>query len=245
MIRIVCWKWVGRRLRAETRFTADHVNRLAAMIDRHMDAPCEVVCITDDPAGIDGSVRIVPLWDELPHADFVDRCWRRLKAFDESMADIIGPRFVWLDLDAVIVGDITPLLATDADFQVWRGATPRRCPYNGSMVLMDAGARARVWAGFDYEFAVAEIGRRNMIGTDQAWIALSLGPDERVWTRADGVLSFRFDLVPQWYRQALERCPLPVALPGDARIVFFHGEYDPSMPAVQAKAPWINEHWRV
>lgn len=244
MIRIACFKWAGRRRRASTNFTADHVNRFASMVDRHMNDPCEIVCVTDDPTGIDGSVRIVPLWDDLPHADFVDRCWRRLKAFDESMADLIGPRFVWFDLDTVITGNITSLLQTDADFQMWRSVTPRRSPYNGSMVLMNAGARQGVWTEFDYERAVAEIQRRNLIGTDQAWIAVCLGPDERVWTSKDGVLSFRFDLAPLWYRNRLERCQQTIPLRPDARIVFFHGEYDPSMAVVQDRCPWVADHWR-
>lgn len=105
MIRIVCWKWnpLGPKWN-RAKYTADHVNRFASMVNRHLSMPHEIVCITDDPAGIDRSaVRIVPMWDDVREFGM---CWTRLKVFKPEMADLIGPRFVSIDLDCVIVGSL-------------------------------------------------------------------------------------------------------------------------------------------
>lgn len=70
--------------------------------------------------------------------------------------------------------------------------------------------------------------RKRYFGSDQAIMSMLLGPDERVWTKRDGVYGYRTDL-----RQA------PHDLPSNSRIVFFHGRMKPWMPEIQATCPWI------
>jgi hypothetical protein len=256
MIRIVCSKWTPRGpKRGRVPYTAEHVNRLANAIDRHLKMPHEIVCITDDPVGIDGGVRIVPIWDD----GLLEKgsCYVRLKLFAPEMADIIGPRFVSIDLDAVITGPLDPLFDGGEDFRIWRNVG-RGCLYCGSMFLMDAGARAQVWETFNPDDLIfREAGRKfkrkleadrwvhpeaiaagNAVGSDQAWIATVLGPGEAVWTAADGVLSLKADVMangPKLRSRA--------ALPAHSRIVFFHGAEDPSQERVQHNHTWIQQHW--
>ena len=184
-------------------------------------------------------------------------CWTRLKVFAPEMADIIGPRFVSIDLDCVIVGSLDPLLDIPDDFKAWKNVG-HGAIYCGSMFLMNAGSRRQVWDTLDSEELVFKKefkrfknrGQRYIhpdayaagmvIGSDQAWISYVLGPGEPMWTSEDGVLSHTdATLCPNGIGRAQTDAP-----PDHARIVFFHGVGDPSQARVQKRFPWITEHWR-
>ncbi len=239
MLRVVCWKWkpaAGYR----STFGPETVNTLKRMVARHYAGAHELVCITDDAEGIDADVRVIPLWEDFakvpsPHGPGNPSCYRRLKAFSKEAAQLIGERFVSIDLDCVIVGDLAPVWDRVEDFVIW-GDTSPRTPYNGSMFLLRAGTRAKVWEGFDPLRSPAIAKAKGYWGSDQAWIGAALGPDEPRWGRADGVYSFRNDLQNQ-YAPARP-------LPDDARVVFFHGKHDPWDHDVQAKYAWVSEHYR-
>ncbi len=81
------------------------------MVKRHYKKPHRFVCITDDPEGINGET--FPIWDDLadvrnPLERWVS-CYRRLKIFSKEMLPIFGPRIVVLDIDTIIVDDVTPI----------------------------------------------------------------------------------------------------------------------------------------
>ncbi|MGF1456571.1 MAG: hypothetical protein ACFB6R_14485 [Alphaproteobacteria bacterium] len=246
MLTVVCWKWrpVPGSRHPAAPYTAHHVNVLRAMVRRHLHRSHNFVCVTDDPQGIDRDIRIVPLWDDLRD---LGRCYLRLKAFAPDMAGCLGDRFVSIDLDTVIVDDITPLFETDMPFKIW-GDVLASTPYNGSLWLLRAGARPSVWSAFDPEADIPRAAEAGFIGSDQAWLSLHLGPGEAKWGRDDGVFSFRHHILGRrnWPLGALRRS-LPEAMrarpPHGARIVFFHGTHDPSHPSVQDTFPWIKEHW--
>lgn len=246
MISIVVWKWKGNTM-GHTRpdYGPKHVNRLRAMVERNLRLPHEVVCVTDDPAGIDSRVRIVPLWSELRQHG---RCFVRLKAFARDMHKVLGARFLSLDLDTVITGDITPLVERPESFVIW--ADPSRLlPYCGSMWMLSAGAHPEVYEKFDYAVWQTLKPRNNWHGSDQAWMAHML-PGAATWTRADGVYSFRMDILKAragdmlGKRQRRRIRILGGPLPSDARIVHFHGIYDPSQRFLRDTIPWIDQHWR-
>ena len=242
MIRVVCWLWSDPQYRFNYlfRYGAEHVNKLYRGVCRNLDMPFEFCCVTDDPTGIDEAVRIIPIWDDLAA---MGGCYRRLKCFSPEMKDIIGDRFVSIDLDSVVVGDLTPLFARDDPFIAWRNVD-LHTPYCGSMFMMDAGARAEVWHDFDPGVSPLLGQEKGHIGTDQAWFAARLGPDEKVWTRKDGVLSLRKNIAPHGaLKGRAERQGKTIGLPEGARIVFFHGASDPSQPEVQRNHSWIADHW--
>lgn len=236
MIDVICWKWrpaSGYR----SKFSAAHVNTLRAMIARHYPEPHRFSCITDDAEGLDSRVRVIPLWEDhskmiSPHGPANPSCYRRLRAFARDAADLIGPRFVSLDLDCVVTGDLRPIFNRPEAFVMWEGQV-NNSPYNGSMFMMDAGARAQVWETFDPVESPRRGSALNYVGSDQAWIGACLGRNEAKWTLADGVYSWRMHLRRN-----------RGMLPADARLVFFHGSSgDPWQPIVQKRAPWILDHW--
>lgn len=226
----VCFKWrrikTGFQLPAVCDYTARHVNVLRAMLARHVRIPHRLVCVTDDPSGIDPRVEVVPLWDKCRS---LGGCYNRLWVFSEEAGELFGPRFVCIDLDVVLVRDCTPLFDRSEPFVI-NAYNPGRNDrndqhYNGGMFLMDAGARASVWTEFDPATTPAKVqADARLIGTDQAWIRLHLGKGEARWTRADGVYEARM---------------VRYALPGDAKLVLFAGRRDPS----QGETPWVRRHW--
>lgn len=230
------WKW---RAKSGYRsiFRATHVNILAKMIERHYHKPHEVVCITDDPAGIDKKIRTIPLWQDYanvpsPHGVLNPSCYRRLKMFSAEAKEIIGERFLSMDLDCVITGDLEPLIDRPEDFVAW-GDTHKTTYYNGGLILLRAGTRRQVWETFDPIESPKRSRELGQWGSDQGWIGACLGPNEPKWTTEDGVYSWRNHL-------AKERGRLPM----NARIVLFHGQIDPWSPIAQQNQ-WVREHYNI
>lgn len=236
MLTVVTWKWkppVGYR----SEFGPETVNTLAAMVGRHYKHAHRVVCVTDDAAGIDSSIGIIPLWSDLsqlqnPHGAHQPSCYRRLRAFSTEARDWFGDRFVSVDLDCVIVGDMAPLWNRPEEFIIWGSGTDKRVWCNGSMWMMTAGSRRQVWDTFNAKTSPGLAKRAGHFGSDQGIIGHVLGKKEAMWTTKDGVYSYRVHLNGGSKQ-----------LPGDARIVFFHGQFDPWQARCLA-VPWIAEHYR-
>lgn len=232
MIRVVTWKWSTgeNHPRKGLQFSAEHVNRFYRMLDRNTTVPYEAVCITDNPIGLDPHIRVIPLWNDLRD---MGGCYVRLKAFHKSMKEIIGGKFIWFDIDCVITGNIDHILTDPADFKMW-GDTHPRTPYNGSMCMIEPGTVDKVWLDFDPKVSPRMGKRLGYVGTDQAWISTVMGPNFAKWGQKDGVYSFRchFDKLNR------------IDLPQNARIVMFHGRFDPSQPEIQKRYSWVAQHWK-
>lgn len=238
MLDIVTWLWkpdAGYR----SQFTPEHANILQRMIERNYPHPHRFSCITDQTEGFSDKVRVLPLWDDFaklksPYGEGTPICYRRLKAFSGDMKNVIGKRFVSFDLDAAITGDLSPVLDRPEPFVIW-GASKRRTPWNGSMWMMDAGAREFVWTRFkaDPLRAIDSALRSGFYGSDQAWMNYALAKDEARWDERHGVYSYRMHIKAG-----------NGALPPGAKVVFFEGRYNPWDEDLQKISPWIAEHYR-
>ena len=240
MLTVVCWRW-----RAPWRYRSTYapatVHALRDMVARHYQKPHRFVCVTDDPRGLD--VETIPIWRQginipPPEGRNWPSCYVRLRAFSDEpdIRAAFGERYVSLDLDTVITGDLTPIFDRPEPFVIWNETDwPETQFYNASIWLLTTGARADVWTRFaanplrSSRDAFKAGGR----GGDQAWISYALGKGEAVFTPADGVFSYRRHVEAQGGR-----------LPAGARIVNFHGVVDPWSPAAQA-LPWVREHYGV
>ena len=237
-LKVVCWKWAsptGYR----SVFGPEQVNNLLNMVGRQYKKPFELVCITDNPKQLSSEIRVIPLAEveqfahlPSPHGGLNPACYRRLWMYGDHAKDYIGERFVSVDLDVVLVGDVTPVWDRPEDFMIW-GETLRRTPYNGSMQLMTAGARRQVYDDFDPDSSPRDARRAGFDGSDQAWISYKLGPHEKRWTKEDGVFSFRLHVKPNGGR-----------MPKGARVIFFEGQVDPWSATAMKLCPWVAEHWR-
>lgn len=238
MITVICWKWQPHAGYRST-YPPETVNVLRDMVRRHYPHPHRFVCVTDQPQGIDRDVEIIPAWNDFAHVPSPHggtknpSCYRRLRLFHPDAAQWFGDRFVSLDLDMVITGDLTPLWNRTEDVVFWGDTNPQPAShYNGSMMLIRAGSRPHVWSRFDPKVSPSLSLKAKAWGSDQGWISYCLGGKEAKWTRSDGVYSFRNDLKGH------------PKLPDNARVVVFHGRFDPWQHDVQKRWPWVKAHYR-
>ena len=211
MLTVVTWRW-------GTKYGREYVDRLKAGVARHLAQPHRFLCIGDEvPIPDTGLLRVR------------DGCYARLRMFDPDWQREHGiERLVCLDLDLVVVGPLDPLFNRPQPFVILHGGHFNPCPFNGSAMMIAAGARPEIWRDFD----AAQAERVAMAdgtwrGSDQTWIARK-APDAAGWTHRDGIYAFG---KPGW--------PGGDALPADARIVAFPGAKDPAT----VRAGWIAEHW--
>lgn len=106
----------------------------------------------------------------------------------------VGQRFLSLDLDVVLTGDVTPLFATDAPAKLWKVGYAN--VYSGSVQLLDTGIFHRLYEMYRNE--PEEFPRQASprgVGSDQAmlnyYLTKTLGGYEVAhWTEADGIHTF-------------------------------------------------------
>lgn len=224
-LTVMTWFWKQPHGRAS--YTADHVNIWAHMVRRNLNLPHSIACVTAHPEGLEPWIDVIQ-----PPGDFESimiptwgpdkpQCLRRIALFRKDAGEIFGERFVSMDMDCVISGSLDPLFDIDADFKMFRG-THRSRPYNGSMLMMTAGARPQVYDSFTHNEAV-KAGRRFM-GSDQAWISHVLGAGEPTWGVEDGIHAYGSS-----------------GNKGDPRIMFFFG--NPKPWQVKGNAH-ISKHYR-
>lgn len=236
-ITFVCWRWQPTP-NYRSKFPPETISTLKSMLGRHYHGPHELICITDRPAEVPQGIRAIQLWDDFknvpsPHGRGYPSCYKRLKLFSKLGAELIRtPRFCSIDLDVVVISDITSLFTHTLDFKMY-GDTARGTPYNGSLIYSRVGAHPELWSEFDPLVAPRLSLAKRYIGSDQGWIAVCLGPDKPKFTKKEGVYSFRNEVLPRGG-----------ALPPDARLVVFHGQPDPWEKHTQVRYPWVAKHYR-
>lgn len=233
MIRILTWLW--SQPGGRTKFTAEHVNVWASMVRRNCSIPFSLACVTDMPQGIDPGVEIIQ-----PPGDFYDiqpkwgprkpNCFRRLSLYRRDAAEIFGgARIASFDLDCVIGDDLAPILNRREDLVLFKGTHPDR-PYNGSLQLLTAGCRPRVFERFNQ--TAADASGERFVGSDQAWLAQCLGRREKVWAERDGVY---------FYGQGSIYSPKTTR----PRILFFPGKLKPWVLAPLRIDPFVSSNYRI
>lgn len=221
MLKVVSFFW-------GEKYTPAHVDKLYHALRKNLHIPFEYVLFTDKKLPINENIDQRPLWDKCRN---LGGCYNRLYIFHEKWEKELAQRFICIDLDCVITGDITPIFSRQEDFIINayqplknnKGLIDQR--YNGAMFMMNAGARKSVWHEFDPK-KTPKILKQDpaIVGTDQAWIRKHLGPGERTWNVDDGIYEAR---------------NLGHKLPANCRLVFFAGDRDPST----SRLNWVRHLW--
>lgn len=235
MISAVCWLWGDK-------FAPLYVDRLRSMLARHLHVPHEVVCITDRPEQVrrevSAAVRVVPM--PLDHVN-MRRCCRRMWHYAAERRADLGERILAIDLDVVIVDDLTPIVDRPEPVVLWRVGYAN--VYSGSFQLFNAGALDRLWTAFrrDPDAFANATGEKN--ASDQAmlnyWLRSKRLPVAE-WDERDGFVT--------WFGKGYEKHerrgmgPGNATLPAGARIVVL-GSADKHVLDGGA-FPFAVEHWR-
>lgn len=230
MFTVLTFLWVDPDRARDYDFNFDHVHILKNMVERNLSIPHEFVCVTD--YDIEG-IRTEPLdWEK--HVP--GTCFVRLMMRKPGWAESIGAtRCLSLDLDMVIVDDLTPIVDRPEDCVFWHNPNfpkPRRAFYQTSMQLFDAGARPELWTDFDTKETPKWVNWR-FGGAEQAWVSERLDWAEAHWDHRDGV--YGAGRLADWGDGVQS------SLPSNARIVSFPGNREPSQPEVQEKHPWVRD----
>jgi hypothetical protein len=160
-------------------------------------------------------------------------CFCRLRMFDPIWQGWHGMdgKIISLDLDVIITGEIDYLFAGDESFKILKGANASNPnPFNASIMMLQGGAHADVWADFDIDHAGAI--PYHEFPDDQGWINYKL-PGAAGWQvgAASGIYAFK---KPGWPSGQGDE------LPDDARIVTFIGSRKPQQFEY---LPWIRKYW--
>jgi hypothetical protein len=154
---------------------------------------------------------------------------------------------LFLDLDVVIVGDITPFFEAPGEFLIihdWK--RPWRITGNSSVYRFQIGAHADVLA----EFRATQEQVRSRLRNEQAFLSEVMHRQGRLaYWPADWCSSFKYHCIPRWPTSYWREPNFPQG----TRIVIFHGEVNPP-DALEGRrnrrfrhiqpARWVAEHWR-
>ena len=207
-LNVATWAW-------GSKYGREYLDRLRAGVSRHLRQPHKFWVFHPD--------------ERDRHLTEVPGCFARLRMFDPAWQRRHGleGRFVVLDLDLIVTGDLGPMFEGDEPFRILQGVNASNpCPFNGSVWRLDVGHRPDVWTEFGLE-AAAKV-PHDKFPDDQAWFAHMM-PDAGAFGPKDGVYAFQ---KPGW--------PRGEALPRNARIVAFPGWRD---PVGFKHLDWVKEHW--
>lgn len=215
-------------------YTPDDVRLLKRMVARHLTVPHEFAVITDRPEAFaeDSDIRAIPI-DKATHVP--GTCYVRLMTFHPNGREMVGERFLQIDLDTIIVGNIDHLANREEDLVLWHNPArhpkrPGRSFYNTSIVYHRCGTMPELW-----EYFLSQ-NKQVPVKDDQWYLSAALGEDVPYFDgKRDGV-----------YRLARKDTPgsgVDGELPENACVVFFTGsEGKYTSPEIRAQNPWIEEH---
>lgn len=219
-MKFVCWLWRGHDFnKVVAKYDERHVHVLASMLRRH--GGHELICVHDGTFHPDVESIVMPP-EVVLLTDYLPKLW----AWSAEFGRLIGGRFVSIDLDVVVTGDLAPVVQTDAPFMIWNRADLE--PYNSSLFVLEPGYGRRVWQTLSREGVAAARARAPKWCGDQSWIAHVLGPDERTFGEETGVLQYR----PKFHRQAR---------PPFMKAGFMCGPYEPFSEMEQST--WLKQEY--
>lgn len=185
MITVVAWWW--KKADGSDLFGPEYLANMRNMLARHLHREHEFVVVTDSPARVPAGIRT----ERITELQDTPRCRRRMKQYDRAFAAKLGTRILSIDLDVVIVDDITPLVDRREPLVCWKVGYAG--VYSGSFVLYDFGALHDLWETYRREpDAFPARAQPRGVGSDQAMLNLWLQgrPPPAQWTERDGFVTF-------------------------------------------------------
>ncbi len=247
----ILWKWKGH-----IPYTAQDVETTAAMIERNTSLDHKIICITDDATGLDKSIEAIDI-ESFGFSDMFNQGhdWHRLSIFSAKMSKL-GDFLCSIDLDNVITGNIDAILQEASRYNF----TALKDPYYPHQfctafhtVTYDYLMAVHIYQDFmsNMDQRVEEVltARRHgkYIGYDQALISMRIkewGFEKytTAFCRPHGMYSFRRDFVGD---NAIITDDLSKPLPENAKMINFHGKYNPKDDIVRRVYPWVDQHYRI
>lgn len=211
-----------------TKYPIEYVEKLRSMVARHLHVDHRFVCLVDKPAARFNR-KGIEFWS-LPRP--LEGWWAKMTLFN--------PGYLWrdnvtiyLDLDTVILGNLTPLVyvAEQRDFAICANFTRRSgntswpCAYGSCVMTLAPGFGAHIWEPFWAE--------RELVMRDFA-----RGGDQRAIEHFHPGAPLLQDLLPDGY--FIGRREFTDSRPDKAAIAVFAGNEKPH----NSPHDWVREAWR-
>lgn len=215
-------------LKHGTKYSADYVNKLFNMTNRHSQEPHGFACITEDSLGLDPQIKVLPL----PKAK-LSGWWYKPWVFSSEFP--LEGTLLFLDLDIVIIKNIDSLwnyhpgkFCIIKDFN--RINIPGWNKMNSSVFRLERGAHSHVWNNLANDWK--QTGRMH---GDQDWIYSQMNnkkdfvfwPDEWIQSYKWEVRS-KNDIVRSNDNRRVFREKANPPIKPNTSILVFHGDPKPS-----------------
>jgi hypothetical protein len=207
-------------------YPADAFNRTYRALKVNLDSDVEIVCVTDDPTGLEPGIKSVPLAEiPLDRSKWNDGMWPKVALFKEDVFPT-DAKVLYVDVDIAVVGDLMCFFnqIQPDEMQIikdWKTYHEQWFPKlfpsnrggNSSTLGFVAGDHSNIWD----QFVADPDGSFANFGNDQQFItgvAKNLRYLPEGWTG-----SFKKSIAPLPPLAWFSACqPKP-----DCRIVAFHG----------------------
>lgn len=139
MKQFICMKW-GKL------YSADYVNRLYNMIERHTKPPFKLYCLTNEPEGINSKVMVLPCPSINIPEPLCYLGWRKVSLWNKAIPGLSGT-FLFIDLDIIITGPLDDFFTYEStsDYLVMRNyTTPEKIIGNTSVFRFTIGSHPYV-----------------------------------------------------------------------------------------------------
>ena len=229
-------------LKHGNKYGPEYVNTLESMVRRNCTMSFEFVCFTDDPKGINSTVRIMPL----SNAYGVTGWWHKPLLFNpDNPVGIRGDTILYMDLDVIVFKNIDKLLTHEQgkfcvirDFN--RSANPQWQKFNSSVVRWQIGQHPQIYNDF-IRTAASQVRRFH---GDQDWLYAQVRKDFEFWPD-EWIMSYKWEMRK---RPPMIRRPdgirdfvspgVPTIKP-ETSIAVFHGDPNPHY----CKDEWVQKNW--
>lgn len=205
------------------KFGPEYVNRLYRMVRRHLPGDFRFLCLTDDAEGFLPEVEALPIPEVPVVGHRSDHGWRKLGLFGSDLGGLEG-HALYLDLDVVIVDDLSPFFQIGGEFRIIKDyrAVRFRHRYTGNSSVV----RFRIGDHTGLLDTLEEFGDRVTEEFRNEQELLSYYARERgileYWPK-QWCPSFKHDCVRSFPLCYL----LPPEKPPGARVIIFHGRPQP------------------
>jgi hypothetical protein len=210
-------------VRVGSKYGAEYVERLYRGVQQHLSLKHQFVCIGDSVYSEPGITSLVSEPD-LPG------WWAKMGLFKPWWRR--GAKVIYLDLDTIVVGDLTPLAAVSAPFAICgsfvreAGNTTWPCRYGSCVMVLGADHDGEAWAKF-YRDRHALMKTYSAHG-DQKLIEALL-PDAQLLQ----------PMLPNGFFLNYRNLKPSMATANGASLVIFGGKARPHNCVV----PWMREQW--
>ena len=231
MNHVVCVKW-------GSKYSADYVNILKRMCDRHITVPYEFHCLTENKDGIDTGIDII----DLPELPGIKSWWSKMYMFSPAMP--LQGTILYMDLDVIVFRNIDQFFSHNpGEFKIIRDFNRCRIPTwthsNSSCMRWQSGTMQYLWQAFQNDPVAAMQANHG----DQDFIMKRARDDIRHWPDV-WIRSYKWEMMPRtqtkikngqkWVHQGA------LTVEKDTAVAVFHGKPDPHECADQ----FVIDNWR-